>query len=219
MEFELCGADLRLKPHYEALSYEWRDRVGLVPVPCSGRYMLVTPNLKSALTKIRLKDEVRTLWVDAVCINQEDVPERSQQVATMGSIFGDASPVIMWLGEEFLHTESGFVALGLFAKVYDLLDGTDMWHPGLEAVTLQPGTSEYQVVSSILHELLDDCAAHSHGLEDFFQRTPLTRAWILQEIVLAKEATLVCGSVQSDWDTARKALWVIYFRSFSLGAP
>ncbi|KAK4182741.1 ankyrin repeat-containing domain protein [Podospora australis] len=71
ISFNLVQVDLRRQPRYQALSYEWGERSGLIPVLCDGRIVLITPNLKAALKHIRFQqDRVVTLWVDAVCIHQ-----------------------------------------------------------------------------------------------------------------------------------------------------
>ncbi|KAF7870193.1 uncharacterized protein EAF02_009383 [Botrytis sinoallii] len=54
----------------------------------------------------RLKITERTLfWIDAICINQDDLDERSQQVLLMGSIYKNASRVTVWLGEEVARSQ------------------------------------------------------------------------------------------------------------------
>lgn len=62
--------------------------------------LLITPNLDTALRRIRLPDRIRALWVDAICINQQDVAERGGQVQLMGSIYSKARQVIVWLGKD-----------------------------------------------------------------------------------------------------------------------
>jgi len=60
----------------------------------------ITASLDEALRHLRRKDGTsRLLWVDPVCINQEDVPERGSQVGIMGEIYTKASSVVVWLGE------------------------------------------------------------------------------------------------------------------------
>ena len=59
----------------------------------------MTRNLHRALLRLRLKSESRTLWIDAVCIDQHNMAERSRQVAMMGRIYRQASCVNVWLGE------------------------------------------------------------------------------------------------------------------------
>ncbi len=56
-------------------------------------------NLGLALKRLRHPEQSRVLWIDAVCINQDDIQERSQQVAMMGDIYKQASRVLTWIGE------------------------------------------------------------------------------------------------------------------------
>ncbi len=58
----------------------------------------VTINLKAALRALRQRKKVRVLWVDAVCINQADIPEKNVQVPLMSRLYSGADSVIVWLG-------------------------------------------------------------------------------------------------------------------------
>jgi len=60
-----------------------------------------TDNLAVALRYLGQSTEFRTLWIDAICINQDDVTERGLEVVKMGSIYSQARQVIIWLGPEF----------------------------------------------------------------------------------------------------------------------
>jgi len=60
----------------------------------------VTRNLHAALNRLRLPDKPRTLWVDAICIDQADVVEKGHQVALMGEIYSKTTRGIIFLGEE-----------------------------------------------------------------------------------------------------------------------
>ncbi len=88
---------------YEALSYVWGSRFGTEPIRCDGKRLMVTPNCESALGYLRLKDKTRILWVDAICIDQENgaasVKERNTQVALMGEIYKKASRTLCWFGQ------------------------------------------------------------------------------------------------------------------------
>jgi hypothetical protein len=87
------------RPVYEALSYAWGDLNDTSLIEVDGHSVPITRNLQSALKHLQLQDQERTLWVDALCINQTDLAERMHQVSLMGSIYGQASPVVVWLGE------------------------------------------------------------------------------------------------------------------------
>lgn len=83
---------------YEALSYTWGDTRKLRKISLDGQTFLITEALEIALRHIRLGHKLRTLWIDAICINQVDITERSSQVRIMRQIYSEASGVIVWLG-------------------------------------------------------------------------------------------------------------------------
>ncbi|KAH8588662.1 heterokaryon incompatibility protein-domain-containing protein, partial [Bisporella sp. PMI_857] len=97
----------RLFPHninegknYEALSYVWGDSNQRMTITCEGSSLSIPKSLHVALKRFRLKSSSRVLWADAICINQRDDLERSQQVALMGQIYSNATMVLAWLGED-----------------------------------------------------------------------------------------------------------------------
>jgi hypothetical protein len=92
-------SDAKLK--YEALSYNWGSQYSKQTVFCRNppSVLEATQNCYSALRRLR-SDSVRCLWIDAICINQNDDSERSAQVRMMDRVFAMASRVIVDLGEE-----------------------------------------------------------------------------------------------------------------------
>jgi hypothetical protein len=95
------------KTSYEALSYTWGDSEPSRSIEVCAtdvnnpfrRFLTVTPNLHQALQRLRTQ-EPRRLWVDAICINQDDLQEKGHQVERMGQTYRDAVQVIVWLGED-----------------------------------------------------------------------------------------------------------------------
>jgi hypothetical protein len=89
------------KLEYEALSYTWGKQYLKQTVFCRNppSILEVTQNCYSALRRLR-NDSVRCLWIDAICINQNDDNERSAQVRMMDRVFATASRVIIDFGEE-----------------------------------------------------------------------------------------------------------------------
>jgi hypothetical protein len=88
------------QPIYEALSYAWGEPVfshEIREVP-SDTILRLTVNLHDALQALRDEDTIRTLWADAIAINQLDLKEKGHQVALMGPIYRDAQRVVVWLG-------------------------------------------------------------------------------------------------------------------------
>ncbi|PVH67327.1 heterokaryon incompatibility, partial [Cadophora sp. DSE1049] len=85
---------------YEALSYEWGDAKTTWAIVLNGKRKLIRENLYQALLHLRNQDTIRTLWIDALSINQCDIQERNQQVQEMHRIYSRASIVLIWLGLE-----------------------------------------------------------------------------------------------------------------------
>lgn len=69
-------------------------------IEVDGAGLAITKNLHGALQRLRDPALDRVLWVDAVCINQDNIAERAQQVQVMAMIYAYASKVVVWLGEE-----------------------------------------------------------------------------------------------------------------------
>ena len=84
-------------PHYEALSYEWGSPLFTKSLQVDGANLRIGENLHEALVHIRLARDC-ILWIDAVCINQNDLAERQYQVGLMDSIYHRAERVLVWLG-------------------------------------------------------------------------------------------------------------------------
>lgn len=95
---------------YTAISYVWGDVSETKTISIDGKKLKITATLYSALRHIRLKKEPTRLWADAICIDQSDVEERSQQVQQMGAIYACASHTIIYFSsptpeaELFLET-------------------------------------------------------------------------------------------------------------------
>jgi hypothetical protein len=85
---------------YEALSYVWGDTNDTVSILVNRKRFSVKTNLFQALKALQKPREARILWVDAICIDQANLSERSSQVAIMGKLYRQASKVIAWLGPE-----------------------------------------------------------------------------------------------------------------------
>ncbi|KAH7067456.1 heterokaryon incompatibility protein-domain-containing protein [Paraphoma chrysanthemicola] len=85
---------------YEALSYVWGDPQTDRFIYCPTGKIPIAANLSQALLHIRCSDRTRVLWIDAVCIDQKNVQERSHQVSMMGNIYSQAQQVLVWLGPD-----------------------------------------------------------------------------------------------------------------------
>jgi hypothetical protein len=97
IQCELFNTSLDASPVYEALSYTWGCSGSDVRIEVNGQGISVRANLAYALAALR-SSEVRVLWVDALCINQNDTEERNHQVGQMGEIYSQSQKVLVWLG-------------------------------------------------------------------------------------------------------------------------
>lgn len=97
---------------YAALSYTWGDRVSKTPILVNEVATQVTIDLEAALRHIRKPSSAMVLWVDAICINQEDLAEKSHQVEMMREIYSGAELVIAWLGSASDDSDLAMNVLG-----------------------------------------------------------------------------------------------------------
>ena len=101
---------------YEALSYVWGKPEKTQSIYVSGKEFRITANLHTALIRLRDRFLQRILWVDAICINQENREEQGQQVQLMAKIYSKAHRVIVWLGKEAVDTEGALEDICLTAN-------------------------------------------------------------------------------------------------------
>lgn len=83
---------------FDALSYVWGDLDKLAKIQLNAEDFAITQNLESALRQFRNPSQDRVIWIDALCINQNNIPERNAQISQMSSIYKLASTVVLWLG-------------------------------------------------------------------------------------------------------------------------
>lgn len=87
-------------PLYRALSYVWGSINETVAITLNDFEFQATTNLFVALQRLCHKPPGTYFWIDALCINQEDMDEKSHQVPFMHHIYLQAQQVMMWLGKE-----------------------------------------------------------------------------------------------------------------------
>jgi hypothetical protein len=122
-----------LDARYEALSYVWGKEEPHTPILCNGTQIGVTHNLKIALNGLRLPDRERTLWVDAICINQKDEAEKAQQLTMMREIYKAAERTVAYLGETSTFTRLSFRVLYQLRNLYQ-----DVMHGAITFAEIKP---------------------------------------------------------------------------------
>jgi hypothetical protein len=174
---------------YVALSYVWGSREDMRKIIVNGEPVKVTKNLHEALVAVRIPSASRSLWVDAICINQEDTEERSSQVAKMASVYRQAAQVFIWLGhDDPEYVEPAFTYLCQRANKIYLGFG---WTRTLFNMRLASYvTRHHEVPASELQ--LEDVRPTPAQYEAFcaFLRQPwFYRLWVVQEASVCKKAT------------------------------
>jgi hypothetical protein len=104
---------------YEALSYTWggSTRTQTISFSSGRRELLVGENCRDALWRLRLGDRDRVLWIDAICINQENLAERTRQVRIMDVVYRRAFNVVVFLGEQVSCTQNLFDELAAVDEI------------------------------------------------------------------------------------------------------
>jgi hypothetical protein len=183
---------------YEALSYHWGSGEAEYPVyirdakplgsvkkfdeavllAMKSKRIFVRPNLYKALQNLRQNDRDILLWVDAVCINQENREEKKIQVSKMAQIYHMAERVCIWLGA---GNERSDKAMKFISKIVDLRE--------LEDITKE-----------------ERYTAQWNDLADLMTSSWFSRRWVIQELALAKDATVHCGKAEVHWNDFRDAI-------------
>jgi hypothetical protein len=193
---DLCSDD---HAGYEALSYCWGNTNNSKAIQLSGQQFRVTSNLYAALKRLRHKyDKIRTLWVDAICINQQDPIERAWQVQMMGYVYAKASKVIVWLGEP---TE--YVGGYEYQELRGLFERSQLPGSSYESFLNDEGPTWNQGTTSGLplttEEIVNEIPQSSTGASTLFDFPWFRRIWVLQEVFNATRVVVVCGEQTTSW--------------------
>ncbi|POS79198.1 hypothetical protein DHEL01_v202421 [Diaporthe helianthi] len=162
---------------YETISYAWGDSKFRGEIEIDESIIDIPASSAAALRCMRRTDVGRRLWIDAVCIRQDDDHERSFQVQMMGEIYSRSSHNLIYLGEEEASTKSAIASI----------------ERALEELNERLGPSE------TLRELLRRspsplaCELDLPAIFHFFQRPWFSRVWVVQEAVFAPASTCYCG--------------------------
>ncbi|KAH8794798.1 heterokaryon incompatibility protein-domain-containing protein [Hyaloscypha finlandica] len=171
-------------PAYNALSYAWgTDSTSRLPIFIDGKSLPAMPNLEAFLRQHREDEAGSTnsmLWIDAICINQDDLAERRQQIGMMCRLYSWCSRLIVWLGVGDDDSKAAIDLLKVTAKAIK---------EGPEALCSWRNT-----LASRFFELGEN---HHEPLFKFFSRAWFSRAWIVQEYVFGCTNDMVfrCGGL------------------------
>jgi len=159
-------------PCYIGLSYTWGDPELRRPILVGDKVFHATVNLVIALEHLQEEGKTIRFWIDAICIDQSNLDEKSIQVQRMGNIFASAALVIAWLGPAADESEQALRKLMCFTDDYP-----------------DPG-------EKLNHTFGERYAALSiKSIDAFFDRPWFKRVWVGQEVALNKHVIFICGQL------------------------
>lgn len=179
MRCNLHQARLEDAYHFDALSYVWNQYSGSSQILCDQAVLVISRSLEIALSSLRYEKSQRHLWVDQICINQDDEPEKEQQIPLMAQIYSKASKVLVWLGEANGETDIAIDSIEDVVRRLEQMDAT-----GEPVLPEDRGFQDTQLraINHLLH------------------RPWFTRVWTLLEAAVAKECFVLCGIKSFDMD-------------------
>ncbi len=194
-------ADFQLA--FEALSYVWGspdnpETATIIDPNRSSdvRKLPLGQNLATALRHLRHSSEHRRMWVDAICINQEDLNERIDQVLRMKDIYRLSKRVVVWLGPADATSD---LAMESLRRVGERLELTRAW-----ALPPPEYTREYDWRHPTCEVPFTDAMWES--IYHLLTRPWFYRVWTIQEVQLANEhCILQCGHAELRWYHFRRA--------------
>lgn len=171
---------------YTALSYVWGAQEAIHMIWFGNHSLRIRPNLDSALRDLRRRARPIRLWVDAVCIDQNDVFERNHQVQQMRDIFSAASETIIYLGPQ----DGGSTG----ESAWNFLERYSSW-------ALDENRDIDRNVAARLDEHLIFFRGGLKDVEiDVLSRSWFRRLWVFQEAVVSHSLSIQCGDRRISWD-------------------
>ncbi|KAI1496814.1 heterokaryon incompatibility protein-domain-containing protein [Biscogniauxia marginata] len=189
------------QPAYEALSYTWGNKGAGQSIILDGVVFPVFENLEAALRRLRRPRKTRTLWIDAVCINQDDIEERGAQVKLMRDVYEMATQVNIWLGEPTSGAEIGLNRLISSNPSTRASRNREKHHEievnflGTSLGYLSELRSSFSPSADLLRTDLE-----KDEIRELLCRPWWNRIWIIQEAVVARKLHVLCGSWEVEWE-------------------
>ncbi|EKJ71656.1 hypothetical protein FPSE_08102 [Fusarium pseudograminearum CS3096] len=208
----ISHVSLHQPPPYSALSYTWGDTSQKSRILIDGTSFNITKSLENALIHLRRKDLPLTLWIDALCIDQDDEVEKTEQVQQMHQIYSQASSVITWLGPASATSDAAMLWIERYGSLSSSFGiGTKpelQLRQLLETFESNPGRLPHRDLKAFLQDIslhlsLGPCGTNSDNdndsiavaLYELFTRAYWSRVWVVQELAYGKRVQFVCGKM------------------------
>lgn len=207
-------------PEYEALSYTWGSTenpqtIQIGDAPFDITTIEVTRNFAQALPYLRLETEPRVLWIDAICVNQQDLKERGSQVKRMPDLYSKARRVVVWLGPEGVQS---IIAMNLLQDMGSkiVVDWNAYNYTSVSGSTQGAEIEPYKDEEARLTYSQVEMSA----IFEILQRSWFERLWIVQEICLAPPNTILqCGKTCISWTEFSNAVFLLHTKRWKWYDP
>ncbi|KAI0103551.1 heterokaryon incompatibility protein-domain-containing protein [Daldinia grandis] len=196
MIFE-CSSIERGGP-YRTLSYEWgpNNAAAQHRLWTADGFLSLHDSLNTALRRLRHETSPTVLWVDAICINQEDEDEKARQILMLPKIFQNATRTMAFLGASTQSDGAIKTLLQITAKeACDSASGNN-WPEGLPPVPLSWAARS----TPQLDDPIWPCIAR------FSESAWFRRVWMVQEVVISPRISIVCGNWTANWNDIYRAM-------------
>jgi len=185
---------------YEAISYCWGDSHDRSEIDCNGKSLPIPRSLASALQGLRLENESRHLWADAICIDQSSALDKALQVPHMRAIYSRSRGTLVWLGTT---ADSGIPPLSRTAQAVTKFAIPILGLFG-RRVTPTVTATNTRTGEAILLRVM---SGRFYLAAVYLLRCPwFRRAWVVQEAAVSTTVTLLFDGIEYAWDDVTTAL-------------
>ncbi|KAI2464132.1 heterokaryon incompatibility protein-domain-containing protein [Annulohypoxylon bovei var. microspora] len=207
-DIRIISLDRVFESSFTALSYVWGGySTPKDTIQCGMDQVPITTNCRDALRQLRSITKGKlTIWVDAICINQRDDKEKEGQIPLMGEIYSRADMVYIWLGNSSLASKRAISCLAQASQFNYLpldperIDRKAHWTERARfALKLLPPYVFFKSYYNGWKEFRLRQAYEPEDFEELLGRDWFSRSWTFQEVILARNLVLVCGSDSLPW--------------------
>jgi hypothetical protein len=211
-------------PRYHAISYTWGDPELTTNILINQRNMIVRSNCEYALRQAHAASPGAYIWIDAICINQEDSEEKGHQVAIMATFYRQATSILACVGP---HSQNSEHLFKLLVKHEEYLRRK---HKKLKKYSAHRDTSGWALQvwglrSGPTFKFLGSRIGIMQTVTEFLSRPYFSRLWILQELYMGNgRITVCCGMDRQSLNLLfvlclRAWQWFIYYRNLLFKLP
>jgi hypothetical protein len=185
--------------NYEAISYCWGPSIFSHELHCDDCLIPITSTVDTMLRYLRKTTTPRFLWIDAICLNQNNNIEKAVQVQLMGEIYREALKVHIWLGEGVIEDR--------LPQLFALF----------RALVVRKHSSSKSTTAVESLGLLNYSQTIAKAVRGFLSRPWFQRRWILQEVALGHDITVRCGSFKCAWTWVLEGISILAAQDHGFG--